>query len=202
MSRREAKPLKSQHEHDTDCAPDAVDKGKLEVIARTYRMKNKPNADATFNYYASLPSIEVVIDKAALAMTPQGKRHPHQYRLKKSVLEQVRNNLLNNKQALLDAASFHDIWEIVKLCRVEGFGELAIYDCATRIAAWLGKRPGAVYLHAGTRKGAAMLGIDVKDRVSIPLSALPAPFRTLEPYEVEDVLCIYKDDLIAGQDIL
>jgi hypothetical protein len=29
----------------------------------------------------------------------------------------------------------------------------------------------------------------------LKVSALPKPFRTLAPHELEDILCIFKDDL-------
>jgi hypothetical protein len=50
-----------------------------------------------------------------------------------------------------------------------------------------------VYLHAGAARGAKALGIEGRD--SITPSELPAAFRRLRAYEMEDCLCIFKDDL-------
>ena len=51
--------------------------------------------------------------------------------------------------------------------------------------------PEKVYLHADTRAGAKALGISGKEK-SIEPNRLPAEFQELEPYEIEDVLCIFK----------
>lgn len=91
-------------------------------------------------------------------------------------------------------ASFEDIIHLVRSCAVPGFGELAIYDTALRLAVRLSKLPTAVYLHAGTRKGAVALGLKV-DRATIPMNELPIPLQKLEPDDAENFLCIYKDRL-------
>jgi hypothetical protein len=48
-----------------------------------------------------------------------------------------------------------------------------------------------VYLHAGTRDGAEVLGFGRRRR-TIELHELPAPLRGLSAREIEDLLCIYK----------
>jgi len=162
MSNRKQKSIKTEQScapvQDTNCDPQILN-ADLEEIIRYYRTKTKPRVDATLKYFTELPSIEIAIEKASMALTPEGKRHPHQHRLKKTVLEQVKANLLNNKQFLIEAKSFDDIWKTVNDCRVYGFGELSIYDCALHIAANLKKYPDVVYLHAGTLVGAIKLGL-------------------------------------------
>ena len=74
-----------------------------------------------------------------------------------------------------------------------GIGELYIYDTSMRLGAYLGFLPTKVYLHAGTRKGAKALGFTNSDALEI--SELPTEFGRLDPHEVEDVLCIFKDEL-------
>lgn len=78
--------------------------------------------------------------------------------------------------------------------RTRGIGELYVYDTALRIGAWLELFPGKVYLHAGTRWGARALGFDPKAR-ALEVSELPQELQQLEPYEIEDLLCIFKDKL-------
>jgi hypothetical protein len=70
-----------------------------------------------------------------------------------------------------------------------------IYDTAVRIGAKLDMSPDRVYLHAGTRAGARVLGLEWRAD-SVELSALPSAFRGLPGFEVEDILCIYKHDLL------
>jgi hypothetical protein len=67
-----------------------------------------------------------------------------------------------------------------------------VYDIAHRIGAYLGKPPALVYLHRGTKKGAANLGFRGE---TLDPAMLPSPFSRLTPSEIEDCLCIYKDEL-------
>lgn len=150
--------------------------------------------DQHLAFYQQLPTIEQSIEYAALAKQQDGKRHPHQRRLTRQTLEDVKQQLLTKKQQLEDAPAFEAILAIVRSCRVPGFGELACYDAALRLAVRLDKLPQHVYLHRGTRKGASALGLAV-DREYIPVAELPQPLRTIQPYQVEDFLCIYKAHL-------
>ena len=54
--------------------------------------------------------------------------------------------------------------------------------------------PERVYLHRGTRKGARALGLDWRAD-SLDPRVLPKELADLEPREIEDFLCIYKDCL-------
>jgi ABC-type arginine/histidine transport system permease subunit len=74
-----------------------------------------------------------------------------------------------------------------------------VYDTALRLGANLRLLPREVYLHAGTRRGARALGLDYRSE-SVSMRLLPAALRRLRPYEVEDVLCIYKDWLATAKD--
>jgi hypothetical protein len=69
-----------------------------------------------------------------------------------------------------------------------------IYDTAHRIGSKLRLSPECVYLHAGTAEGARFLGIDTKEEF-IPKVSLPIELQKLEPHEIEDLLCIYKEEL-------
>jgi hypothetical protein len=77
---------------------------------------------------------------------------------------------------------------------IRGLGELYVYDSAFRIGTRLNIFPREIYLHAGTRKGARALGLDHR-AVKLKPSVLPAEFSSLEPYEMEDILCIFEDEL-------
>jgi len=77
---------------------------------------------------------------------------------------------------------------------IQGIGELYIYDTSFRIGAKLNLFPTKVYLHAGTRVGTRALGLD-GSAATLRVSPLPREFRKLEPHEVEDILCIFKDEL-------
>lgn len=71
-------------------------------------------------------------------------------------------------------------------------GALTVYDIAHRIGAHFRKAPRLVYLHAGTRTGARVFHISGD---SFDPKILPKAFSRLAPSEIEDCLCIYKDEL-------
>ena len=77
---------------------------------------------------------------------------------------------------------------------------MSVYDTAVRIGARLGVEPSKIYLHRGTRAGAAALKLNTKRR-ALDLDELPIDLRILTAREAEDVLCIYKHELaIAVRD--
>jgi hypothetical protein len=80
---------------------------------------------------------------------------------------------------------------------IPGPGPLFVYDTALRVGARLGLAPRYIFLHAGVRKGAAALGLG-RHRNYLDVSDLPPAFRRLEPREIEDCLCVYKDHLVAA----
>jgi hypothetical protein len=100
--------------------------------------------------------------------------------------------LLDNKKSIKDVKDFDELFVLIdKLLRpVKGIGELYIYDTSLRIGSYLGHMPKKVYLHSGTRIGARKLGY--KNKYVIEMDELPEEFQHLEPFEVEDILCIYK----------
>src|SRR5258706_6834509 len=167
---------------------------RLATLVRQYQITIHPKLSQELAFYQHLPTIDTSIEFAALAKLPTGKRHPHQRRLKRQVLESVRQHLLANKHQLEHSSSFEDIIHLVRSCAVPGFGELAIYDTSLRLAVRLNKLPMTVYLHAGTRTGAVALGLKV-DRATIPMVELPRPLQNLQPDDAENFLCIYKDHL-------
>lgn len=167
---------------------------RLAHYVRDYKNNIRDNRRNELQYYKQLAALDEVINVAALARTPRGKRHPHQRRLPRTVLEQVRDDLIGEAKRLRNSAGFDDIHTMVQECAVPGFGKLAQYDTALRIGAWLSLLPTKIYLHQGTRDGARQLGLDVS-RGHLSVDEVPAPLQELEPYEIEDFLCIYKAHL-------
>jgi hypothetical protein len=145
-------------------------------------------------------SLKEAIEYAALSMLCDGKRHPHQYRLKREVLAEGEGRLQKCAQDLQACGSFDELHELVRdeIGGIGGIGPLTIYDVAERIGTHLGSKyePELVYLHAGTAAGAEALGLDTR-RESLNPSELPPEFRPLRPREIEDCLCLYKGDLRA-----
>jgi len=146
---------------------------------------------ASFRKERSLAS---AVARAARAERPDGKRYDHQRRIKKEALRQVGATLLGNSfHGCADFASLHE--RVRKtIGDIHGVGELMVYDTALRIAAKRGCLPTAVYVHSGTRQGVGAMGLDTR-RPWIPLSEFQKPLRPLKAHEIEDLLCIFKDDL-------
>jgi hypothetical protein len=171
----------------------------IEKLVEKYKEENKPDLHKYLNYYKDMKSIDDVIKKAACAETPYGK-HVHQRRIKNEIIEEVKSKLLNNCNRIANCNSFECIIGIVKENKVKGFGPLAVYDTSLRIGANLGVYPKKVYLHRGTSKGyKALIGIKRLENNCRTIEADKLrdclKNRELDPYEIEDFLCIYKDCL-------
>ncbi|MBW3572263.1 MAG: hypothetical protein KY467_14270 [Gemmatimonadetes bacterium] len=144
-------------------------------------------------------SLTDAIKHAGLCISPNGKRHPHQCRIPRSVLAEGERNLQACAAELAASPTFARLHEIVRreLLGIHGIGVLAVYDVATRLGAHLGLKPTRVYLHAGTAQGARALGLNHR-RESLAMEELPPAFRRLSPPEAEDCLCIFKGALASA----
>ncbi len=167
----------------------------LDAIARTYIRRIRPRAQTEIDWFIRRPSLRAAIRNAALAVNSRGKRYSHQRRLTKGALERALDVLSKHARAIEKAHDFDDLFHLIDaaLKPIPGLGELYVYDTSLRIAAKLNLFPGKVYLHAGTRLGARALGL--RTAAALKMSELPKEFRVLKPHEIEDVLCIFKDEL-------
>ncbi len=166
-------------------------------IANDYIARWRPGARRELRYFKIQRTLGNAIRLAALSRTPSGKRHGHQCRIPQRVLEAAERRLQAASGRLKNAKSFSELHRIVadEIGLIRGIGELAIYDIAHRIGAYLGRDPEVVYLHAGTRVGARALNLTGS---MVALDALPPGLRHLSAAEIEDCLCIYKDAFRRG----
>ena len=169
----------------------------LNEIISDYIREYRDDARAEMRFFEIQRNPSEAIRKAALCMLPSGKRHPHQRRIPKAVLEQAEAKLQAIGRKLAKAADFSALHQLVKdeIGSTKGIGALTVYDIAHRIGANCGKAPRLVYLHAGTRMGARVFNISGD---SFDPRILPKAFSQLVPSEIEDCLCIYKDELRDG----
>jgi hypothetical protein len=125
----------------------------------------------------------------------RGLKHPHQRRIPNKLLEEFAQALQKKHQALSRAADFEELMSIVSAAALPGIGALTIYDTALRLGFRLKLRPGLVYLHRGTLKGARLLGIGANG--SIAKDKLPKVLKDsdLDPGELEDFLCVFPKTL-------
>ena len=170
-----------------------------EAIIRHYKAKHYPNHVAEMGWYRGQPSLRHAIGVAALAEDGRQKRFHHQRRLKRVALDKAKINLVRAEAKIENCRTFDELLTLLEelLVGVSGLGELYRYDTALRIGSWLGIQPDRVYLHAGTRVGATMLGIPRGLR-SVENDRFPEPVRQLPATEIEDILCIYKGRIAHG----
>jgi hypothetical protein len=173
---------------------------RLDAVVRAYEQKHRRKAEAQLKSFADEPTLEAAVSRAGLAVRHDGKRwkrYDHQRRLAAHVLEAVRQCLL--KTPLAECASFHELFVEVQraIGGIPGVGELMVYDTALRIGAKLHLQPDRVYLHSGTRQGARRLGLNWRAEW-LEVHDLPEQLRSLPPWQVEDILCIFKDWFIGA----
>ena len=166
----------------------------LSPIISDYIRKYRDRARAEMRFFEIQRSPSEAIHKAALCMLPSGKRHPHQRRIPRALLEQAEARLQAIGPNLARAADFSALHRIVEneIGNIRGIGALTVYDISHRIGAHFGKVPRLVYLHAGTKIGARVFNIGGD---SIDPGQLPKTFSRLTASEIEDCLCIYNDEL-------
>lgn len=168
-----------------------------EEIVEAYQWGRRLKVMEELEYFAKLPSIEEAIQAVADARKENGALFNHQRHLEQSTVDEVRRELIANSEAIRQVANFDELFALLErlLTPIRGAKEMYIYDAALRLGSYLKKMPKRVYLHKGTSIGAEALGIAVAGRVWIAVEELPAAFGILKAYEIEDVLCWYKDDL-------
>ncbi len=179
-----------------DCRADRDLPGDIRTIERIvahYIEHKRPRLAAFLKWYSRM-SLREAIENAAYARTPRGGKHSHQWRLPRRASEKAQAAL--EREDLGRCRTFAELHAAVEraIGGIDKVGVLMIYDTALRLGAFLGLEPALVSLHAGTREGAAALGID-RSRDAVRPDEIPAPFRALRPHEIEDCLCIYKAQL-------
>ncbi len=168
-----------------------------EVVAR-YLADYSSDEDREMAWFRRQPTVAEAVRFAGLAQRPFGKRFNHQRRIPGSVIEAFSAALLAQLPRIEGARGFADLHNIVQEVgsSLNGIGELTIYDTALRIGAKLHLEPERVYLHTGTRAGAAFLGLG-GGRKWIAVNELPSAFRRLTGRQAEDCLCIFRESIRA-----
>lgn len=168
----------------------------LAKLIRHYIINRRPHMKNELAWFLNQTSLEDAIRLAALAVGEDGKRLKHQRRITRENLEKARVILASHAIDLQQCSAFDELLDTVEtnLHGILGLGKLYDYDTSLRIGVKLGLAPEKIYLHAGTRLGARALGLDWKARC-VEVTAMPGELKKLEPREIEDFLCIYKNKL-------
>lgn len=125
---------------------------------------------------------------------------PHQYWMKEGTRNKIVDKLENNKVLEKSYANFEELYdELVRLKITRG--DLFRYDLALRIGKCLDTLPkDYVYLHRGALEGAQVL--QTKGLVTLPASwkyrveksVFAKLFPDMEAFDIENLLCIHKED--------
>ena len=175
----------------------------IDLIVADYARSAKDRAAETAWWRAEGQPFAEVIDRVGRAEL-FGKRHTHQYRLSAGALATGAAALHAIADKLQAAPNFIELWFLVQAAfkPIRGLGELAVYDTAERLRHRLGLRSDhVIYLHAGARVGARRLagGRLPKERAwGIQRHEVPMGLRHLSTHEIEDILCIYKGELLLS----
>lgn len=162
-------------------------------LVRHYGRVHRPRNLSEREWFRTQPTLAAAVKLAGLAENERGRRYRHQCRISRVRLEEAARLLSKALAAIRRARNFYDLFQIVEACvgDVPGIGELYVYDTSFRIGSKLGLLPQEVYLHTSTRQGAPALGLDGPRWLEV--NELPVDLRTLPAYEIEDMLCLYKD---------
>jgi hypothetical protein len=171
-------------------------KRMLTALVKYFLVVEAPKGAAEISHWQRV-SLPVVLSDAGRGNDHSGKRHPHLTRLQKSALLEARRRLMSNQDLFRSCRSFHEVLETVRRLTddIWGYKEMAEYDTAMAIGAHLGLLPERIYLHRGTRQGAANMGLDVRHREYLEVAELPKELTVLEPYQIEDFFCFFEDVL-------
>lgn len=170
----------------------------LAAQVQQYTDQIRPHARAELGSFRRHSSLRAAVERAALAVDPDGKRYSHQRRITRKALAAAKVALVAALTQLQGCRSFDELLGLVDrlLADIFGLAELYSYDTALRIGAKLGLLPDRIYLHAGTREGAGALGLDHRV-TALRRRDLPREIRQLQPHEIEDFLCIFKRRLTS-----
>lgn len=162
-------------------------------IVRVYKEFFRPSEIDENSFLRNL-DFDAALRAIAMCELEDGKRMAHQYRLKASVLRTAHSKL--RKASLQSCSSFDELFRTVEetIGGLSGIGPLTVYDISFRLGVHLDLHPEKIYLHAGTRRGARVLGLGA-GADSIDVKDVPVALRRLTAAEIEDCLCIFKDEL-------
>jgi hypothetical protein len=167
----------------------------LASVVTDYVRREREPAIERLLFYLNQPP-ERILDLVASWRGPDGACEPRQRRVPRAARE--RAGAAIRALRLEGLASFEELHDRVaeSIGRIRGIGALTVYDVSFRIGAFLGVMPRRVYLHGGALAGARALDAAFQAGPRRP-EAFPRWFRALEPWEIENCLCVYKEALRA-----
>jgi len=165
-------------------------------IVRHYIQFRRAEFHTELAWFASQPSFKSMLYEAAHARDDLGQRLSHQRRLRRHVIPAAYLLIEKISNELQTAANFEDLFSLIdtELNKVSYAGDLYSYDTALRVGAFLKLFPTQVFLQQGSMVGARKISTTYRER-SVPLSQFPKSYHRLAPFEMENLLCCYKNNL-------
>ncbi|HCQ12746.1 hypothetical protein, partial [Flavobacterium sp.] len=140
------------------------------------------------------------IEKAAKSIDPtnDNKMFSHQRRVGKIKAADGYGILLLKKTELEECKKFEEIIAITDkvMKEVERLGPLWSYDTALRIGFHFRVYPTGVYIQAGVKKGYKKIFNENSKNRFEDKDKFPQELQVLEPYEIENFLCIWGNDKV------
>ncbi len=177
----------------------------VENYRRRWLQKARQELDR-FRDHSDIRSLKEAIRIAAESRDEDGKRYDHQRKNRNFYL--AIEALLKVEAEIERCSNFEELLNLVEevVSEIQWVDEMYAYDVALRIGVWLrpARWPEKVYLHRGTRKGAeAVLGQRLNNVRALEMDAFRKfpEFKKLEPWQLEDILCIYKEGFGTQQQL-
>jgi hypothetical protein len=164
------------------------------ALVNDYIRRHRPRIQVALGRYRAV-SLREAIELASRGEIADGWRSTRQRGVPQRLVGYIAERLLAHEAEFGRCGDFETLHALVKhaIGHLKGVGALGIYDMALRIGSNVGLEPETVYLHAGSRKGALVLGFEGE---TLGSAALPRPFRKLRPCETEDLLSNYRSELL------
>lgn len=165
-------------------------------IIQDYISGRRPIVQREFERLRSIKDHSDLIRVASYTLQSGDKRSSHHYRKSSLLLDEIHRRLRSKRAFIMKLTSFDTVYDLLSelIGKLQGVGPLYLYDTSLVLCAGRGYLPDKIYLHSGTTIGARALELKT-NRDWITRQELPKEFQHLAAFELEDILCIYGDDL-------
>lgn len=133
-----------------------------------------------------------------LLLDPKKCKKTHQYCLRKEDIFVFVGQLATKKADIERSSTFEEVLSIVESIGnvTDGVGQLTMYDTALRLCQPRGMNPKDVHLHRGAWDGASYLKVpDLHNNAPNERELFPKELQVLESWQIEDFLCVCKDQI-------
>lgn len=177
-----------------------VSQEKVKECIELYQLHRYKEHESYLQQYSAINKISSLVYRATWGKLIDGSTHQHQRRVKKEAKRQMVIKIRIEIDVILQLTDFHSIWSRIENLRVDGYGDLAVYDCALRLASTKGIYPTYVYIHQESKTGAEILlqrSLTIERYISPKeLIDIYPSIKELQPHHLENFLCIYCDDFL------